>query len=179
MMRKALFLDKDGVINIDHGYVCSPERTDFMDGIFGLCRAATQHGYLNVVVTNQAGIARGYYSERDFHAYMDWVRKEFLRNGAQIDAMYFCPHHPTTGFGGYLCDCECRKPKPGMLLRAIREMNLDVGRSVMLGDKLSDMEAAQRAGTGRRILLEQHREQAELEGIVCVGTHAAVIELLR
>lgn len=144
--RRALFLDKDGVINVDHGYVCTPERTDFIGGIFELCRAATKHGYLNVVVTNQAGIARGYYTESDFKAYMDWMREEFRRHDAQIDTVYYCPHHPVHGIGEYLRDCDCRKPRPGMLLAAARDLDIDLGSSILVGDKASDIEAGEAAG---------------------------------
>ena len=87
VMRKALFLDRDGVINVNHGYVCTPERTDFIDGVFDLCRRARQHGYLLVVVTNQAGMGRGYYSEADLHAYMNWRRQVFVEQGAPWDAV--------------------------------------------------------------------------------------------
>lgn len=152
-MRHALFLDKDGVINVNHGYVCMPERTDFIGGIFDLCRTATQHGWLNVVVTNQAGIGRGYYTEQEFKAYMDWVRAEFDRNGARLDAVYYCPHHPVHGQGAYLRDCDCRKPKPGMILTAQRELDLDLGGSMLVGDSASDAEAGGAAGVGRIVLL--------------------------
>ena len=151
--RCALLLDKDGVINVDHGYVCSPERTEFIDGIFDLCRAATRHAFLNVVVTNQAGIARGYYTERDFLTYMDWVRGEFRKRDAQIDAVYYCPHHPVHGQHEYLLDCECRKPKPGMLLKAQRDLDLDLGQSILLGDSDSDVQAAIAAGVGSCFVL--------------------------
>jgi len=153
MKRRALFLDKDGVINVDHGYVCTPERTDFIDGVFDLCRAATRLGCLNVVVTNQAGIARGYYTETQFLAYMDWVRGEFRRHDAQLDAVYYCPHHPAHGIGEYLRDCGCRKPKPGMLLAAQRDIGLDLAHSVLVGDKQSDIEAGEAAGVRECILV--------------------------
>ena len=144
--RRALFLDKDGVINVNHGYVCTPERTDFIGSAFELCRAATQHGFLNVVVTNQAGIGRGYYSESDFTTYVDWVRAQFRERGAQLDAFYYCPHHPEHGIGKYLRDCACRKPKPGMLLDAKRDLDLELSRSVLVGDSASDLEAGRAAG---------------------------------
>jgi len=147
-MPKALFLDRDGVINVDHGYVCSPERTEFIDGIFDLCRAARQRGYLIVVVTNQAGIARGYYSEQDFHLYMDWMRSVFVEQGVPLDAVYYCPHHPTDGIGDYLRACDCRKPGPGMILAAQRDLGIDLKRSVLVGDKPSDLEAGYAAGVG-------------------------------
>lgn len=148
MGRRALFLDKDGVINVDYGYVCTPEHTDFIDGIFGLCQYATSLGYANVVVTNQAGIARGYYSERQFLAYMEWMRGEFLRHGAQLDAVYYCPHHPVQGIGNYLRDCDCRKPKPGMVLAAQRDLDIDIAASVLVGDAETDLQAGYAAGVG-------------------------------
>ncbi len=154
--RKALFLDRDGVINVDHGYVCTPERTDFIEGIFELCRAAKQNDHLLVVITNQAGIARGHYSEQQFLGYMDWVRAAFEKHGAALDAVYFCPHHPTAGSGGYRRECECRKPAPGMILRAQRELGLDLAKSTFVGDKESDMDAGRAAGVGRCILINQH-----------------------
>lgn len=162
---KALFLDRDGVINIDHGYVCTAERTEFVEGIFELCRAARMQGYLIVVVTNQSGIARGYYSEQDFHAYMDWMRGEFAAHGAPLDAVYYCPHHPDTGSQEYRRDCECRKPKPGMLRRAAHELSLDLAASIMLGDSSSDMDAARAGGVGTRLLLtgDAHMDKASTE----------------
>jgi D-glycero-D-manno-heptose 1,7-bisphosphate phosphatase len=152
--RRALFLDKDGVINVDHGYVCTPERTEFIDGIFDLCRGATLRGFLNVVVTNQAGIARGYYSEPEFLAYVDWLRGAFRTRDAQIDAVYYCPHHPVHGRGVYLRDCDCRKPNPGMILAAARDLDLDLPGSVLLGDSASDADAGRKAGVGRIFMLQ-------------------------
>lgn len=151
--QRALFLDRDGVINVDHGYVCSPEQTQFIDGIFELCRTATESRFLNVVITNQAGIARGYYTEQDFQEYMAWMRAEFQKRGAQLDAVYYCPHHPVQGQREYLRDCECRKPKPGMILAAARELDLDLGRSVLLGDTAADTAAGQAAGVGTCVQL--------------------------
>jgi D-glycero-D-manno-heptose 1,7-bisphosphate phosphatase len=151
--RRALFLDRDGVVNVDRGYVCTPDRTEFIDGIFELCRAAHERGYLLVVVTNQAGIARGYYSEQDFLGYMQWVRNVFAGHGAPLDAVYYCPHHPSEGVGDYLRNCDCRKPNPGMLLAAQRDWDIDMEQSVLVGDKPSDIEAGQRAGVGRCLLI--------------------------
>ncbi len=150
-MRRALLLDKDGVINIDHGYVCSAERTEFIGGIFDLCGMASRLGYLVVLVTNQAGIGRGYYTEDDFHAYMRWLRTEFQKRGTQIDAVKYCPHHPVHGRGAYRCVCACRKPAPGMIIEARDEFDLDLAHSILVGDKASDLEAGQRAGVGTRI----------------------------
>ena len=138
--------------------MCTPERTDFINGIFDLCRAATTHGYLNIVVTNQAGIARGYYTERQFLDYMNWVRAAFRERNAQLDAVYYCPHHPEYGVGDYLSDCYCRKPKPGMILAAQEELKLDLAGSVLLGDKESDLEAGRVAGVGSCFMVRVTRD---------------------
>lgn len=152
--RKALFLDRDGVINVDYGYVHTPERTDFIEGIFELCRLAGEYNYLVIVVTNQAGIARGYYSETEFIAYMDWMRRAFSDQGAPLDAVYYCPHHPEEGIGSYKCTCLCRKPNPGMLIAARDEFDLDLSLSILVGDKPSDIEAGCAAGVGKCFLIE-------------------------
>lgn len=148
MSRPALFLDRDGVINVDHGYVSKPEQFDFIEGIFDLVVAANRAGYLTIVVTNQAGIGRGYYTEADFHRLTDWMCSQFAMRGAQIDAVYYCPSHPEYGIGKYRKDDDCRKPAPGMLLQAQNELDIDLKRSVLVGDKLSDIQAGKRAGVG-------------------------------
>lgn len=152
--RKALFLDRDGVINLDHGYVHSPAETDWMPGIFELVRSAISAGYVPVVVTNQAGIARGKYDEATFVAYSQWVHDQFAARGAYIAATFFCPHHPEVGRGAYLRECMCRKPKPGMILAAIERLGIDPVQSMLIGDKHSDLAAARAAGVGQAILVE-------------------------
>jgi len=164
--RQALFLDRDGVINVDHGYVCAPERTEFIDGIFELCRAARQAGHLLVVITNQAGIGRGYYSEQQFLDYMDWMRAEFRQRGVPLDAVYHCPHHPTEAVGEYRRECDCRKPAPGMILRAERELCLDLARSTLVGDKPSDIAAGRAAGVGSCIQIAPSRAPGAVSGLV-------------
>jgi len=146
MARPALFLDRDGVINVDHAYVYQKENFDFIDGVFELVAAAKRAGYLVVVVTNQAGIGRGYYTPDDFHLLMDWVGEQFLARGGALDGVYYCPHHPEHGIGEYRQDSADRKPGPGMLLRAARELDIDLARSLMVGDKASDAQAGQAAG---------------------------------
>jgi len=148
MKRPALFLDRDGVINIDHGYVHRSVDVEFLDGIFELVAEAKRAGYLVVVITNQAGIGRGYYSEADFQALMDWMKSKFVEHGGQIDAVYFCPYHPEHGVGEYRRDSDCRKPAPGMFLKAQSELNIDMERSILIGDKSSDMAAGLAAGVG-------------------------------
>ena len=152
--RKALFLDRDGVINIDHGYVCTPDRTDFVDGIFALCTRAQALGYRLIIATNQAGIARGYFSEADFGAFMDWMRGVFREHGVEFTAVYYCPHHASEGLGAYRIACDCRKPAPGMLRQAIREHALDAKHCALIGDKDSDIDAGRAAGVGCLIRLD-------------------------
>lgn len=153
MSHPALFLDRDGVINVDHGYVFKPEDVEFVDGIFELVSVAKKEGYLIVVVTNQAGIGRGYYSEKDFHSLMDWMNARFVEYGGEIDAIYFCPFHPEFGIGAYHRESECRKPAPGMLLQAVQDLDIDLKRSIFVGDKPSDMAAGHAAGVGTSLHL--------------------------
>jgi D-glycero-D-manno-heptose 1,7-bisphosphate phosphatase len=158
MMYRALFLDRDGVINVDHAYVCKPESFEFVDGIFDLVRRARELGYLVIVVTNQAGIGRGYFSEDEFLALTEWMRAEFASRGAAIDAVYFCPDHPLHGLGRYRRDSPMRKPAPGMLLQARDEFGIDMARSVMVGDKRTDMQAGAAAGVGTLLWLNPNEE---------------------
>jgi D-glycero-D-manno-heptose 1,7-bisphosphate phosphatase len=158
---KALFLDRDGVINIDHAYVCSPETFQFQEGIFDLCRDAQQLGYLVLVVTNQAGIARGYYSEPQFLALTKWMVQKFAERQIRIDRVYYSPYHPAHGVGRYRVDSPDRKPKPGMLLRAREDFNLDLASSVLIGDQLSDIQAAESAGVGTKIFLRPGAAEAQ------------------
>lgn len=149
---RALFLDRDGVINVDKNYVHTIEDCEFIDGIFDLVKQANLLGFKVLIVTNQSGIARNYYSEAQFIRFSEWMKSEFLSHGASIDAIYFCPHHPEHGNGIYLTDCACRKPKPGMLLQAQAEFNIEMTTSIMVGDHLTDIEAAYAAKIGNRYL---------------------------
>ena len=148
--KKALFLDRDGVINYDIGYLSRIEKIRFIDGIFDLCRAAVKLDYLIIVITNQSGIGRGYYSEEDFFMLMEWICKRFEAEHVSISDVFYCPFHPVYGIGDYKRDSFDRKPNPGMLLRAAKKHNIDLRNSIMIGDNDSDMEAARRAGVGIR-----------------------------
>lgn len=151
--RPALFLDRDGVINHDDGYTHRIDEFRFRDGIFELCAQAQAQGYALVVVTNQAGIGRGYYSEADFQRLTAWMLERFEEQGIRFAGVEHCPDHPTHGIGAYRRENLRRKPGPGMLLDAAAKHGLDLARSVMIGDRASDMQAALSAGVPTRILL--------------------------
>ncbi len=151
--RRAAFLDRDGVVNIDRGYVYRREDFDFVPGVLEGCRALCELGYLLVVVTNQSGIGRGQYSEDDFKMLTAWMKTEFVTAEAPLSGVYFCPHHPSKGLGSYLRSCDCRKPAPGMLTAAARDLNIDLSASIMFGDSESDLSAARAAGVPLRVLL--------------------------
>jgi D-glycero-D-manno-heptose 1,7-bisphosphate phosphatase len=152
-MRRAAFLDRDGVINVDPGYVYRIEDFEFVPGTLQACRELARRGWLLVVATNQSGIGRGLYTEQQFEALTDWMRRRFEESGASLAGVYHCPHHPTDALGGYRVPCSCRKPQPGMLLAAARDLSLDLARSMMFGDKCEDLLAAQAAGIAHRVLL--------------------------
>jgi D-glycero-D-manno-heptose 1,7-bisphosphate phosphatase len=151
--RAAAFLDRDGVINVDRGYVFRREDFEFVPGVLEGVRRLVELGYAPVVVTNQSGIGRGLYSEADFRALTAWMANAFAAADAPLAGVYFCPHHLDEATGPYRIACDCRKPAPGMLLRAAEELRLDLAASVMFGDRASDLEAAQSAGLLHRVLL--------------------------
>jgi D-glycero-D-manno-heptose 1,7-bisphosphate phosphatase len=140
-MRKALFLDRDGVINIEKHHAYRKEDFEFTEGIFDLCKEYLNSGFLIIVITNQAGIAKGYYTESDYNLLTKWMIDQFRGKGVHISKVYHCPHHPDiTG------PCDCRKPNPGMLHKAIKEFDLDISECVLIGDKESDLQAGRNAG---------------------------------
>ena len=151
---KAIFLDRDGVINKEVNYLHRAEDFTFTHNCISAIRMLREAGYKILVVTNQAGIGRGYYTEADLNILMGWLKSELTKNGADIDDYAFCPHHPTEALGKYKKHCKCRKPEPGMLISLIQKHNIDVINSIMVGDKLSDLEAAQAAGIPKNILVK-------------------------
>jgi D,D-heptose 1,7-bisphosphate phosphatase len=159
------FLDRDGVINEDVGHLHAPDEFRFMPGAPEAIRMLNDSGWLVVVVTNQAGIGRGLYTEEDFARFTGFIDERLAEAGAHVDATYHCPHHPTAGLGEYLTECDCRKPAPGMVLRAIADWKPDVGRSFLLGDKPSDLEAAAAAGV-RGVLYRGGNVQDVVAGII-------------
>ena len=164
-VRRALFLDRDGIVNVNHGYVHTPEATDWVPGVFELARAARCAGWLLVVATNQAGIARGYYDRAQFEDYTRWVHARFAAEGAPLAATYYCPHHPEAGIGALGVECGCRKPKPGLLLRAAVDLDIDLAASMLLGDSPSDIAAADAAGIPLAVLCRSEARAGGLAGL--------------
>ncbi|QNI37165.1 D-glycero-alpha-D-manno-heptose-1,7-bisphosphate 7-phosphatase [Edaphobacter albus] len=163
MSKKALFLDRDGVVNVEIGYLHRIEDVKFIPGIFSLCRTAMRLGYRLVVVTNQAGIARGFYTEADFERLMFWMRGELRTQGVELDAVYYCPYHPEHGIGKFKREHEDRKPGIGMLKRAEREFGVSLADSVLVGDRCSDIAAANKAELLQAFLVSG-TEEAHCQG---------------
>jgi D,D-heptose 1,7-bisphosphate phosphatase len=152
---KSLFLDRDGVVNIDYGHVGKIEDFDFIEGIFELCQKAQNAGYLIIIVTNQAGIAKGYYTEEQFLTLNNWMENEFKKKGIYITKTYYCPYHIDAKIAKYKKNSEDRKPNPGMILKAIKEFNIDPFKSIMIGDKQSDVSAGRSAGIKKIIQFKE------------------------
>lgn len=168
--RRALFLDRDGVINREIGYLSRVDQVQFLPGVFDLCRKAKELGYLLVIITNQAGIARGRYSENDFLVLMDWMTARFSENGAPIDKVYYCPYHPEFGVGSYKRDSSDRKPGPGMLLQAAVDLNLDLDQCILVGDRSTDIRAGASAGVGLLFLLRGNEAPQQICGVNYIQT---------
>ena len=147
-MKKALFLDRDGAVNKEKNYLYKIEDFEFIDGLFETCRYFQNKGYLIIIITNQAGIARGKYTEKDFKILNKWMIQEFENENIKISRVYHCPHHPD--FTG---ECECRKPKAKMILDAQKDLNIDLKNSILVGDKNSDIEAGIKAGIIKNYLI--------------------------
>ena len=145
-MKPAAFLDRDGVLNADRGYAHLPEHLEWIAGVAEAVRLLNDAGYMTIVVTNQSGVARGLYDEASVKRLHLHMQKELGRQGARIDAFYYCPHHPDGTVTAYAFACRCRKPGIGMLEQAAEDFRIDKGRSFLIGDKDTDMQAARAFG---------------------------------
>jgi len=171
--RPAAFLDRDGVLNVDTGYVHKPEDFIWKKGAPEAIRMLNESGYLVCVVTNQAGVARGFYTEAVVDALHEWINEQLIEHGAHVDAFYYCPHHPTAGQGNYLADCPCRKPQPGMVLKALKEWSVDCSRSFLVGDKVSDIQAGESAGIPGYIFTDEDLESFVGQILLSFDDHSA------
>lgn len=162
-MKRAVFVDRDGTINEEKEYLYRTEDFAFIPGAPEAIRLLNEAGFLVIVVSNQSGVARGYYTEEDVHLLHRHIAALLEQSGARVDAWYYCPHHPA-GRGSYALPCRCRKPLPGMLLEAARRFDIDLESSFMIGDKLVDMQAGAAAGC-RPILVRTGYGAQEEQGV--------------
>ncbi len=167
---KIAFLDRDGVVNIDHGYVFRADDFEFTQDFFPACTLLAAAGYRLVIVTNQSGIARGYYTQNDFASLTEWLTQQFSSHGLILEAVYHCPH-------GVDSHCECRKPKPGMVNAHLALTGLAATDCVMFGDKPSDMHCAQAAGLGRFFMIDVGRNPRHFYDTVANLVSTQTIEL--
>jgi D-glycero-D-manno-heptose 1,7-bisphosphate phosphatase len=142
MKRPAVFIDRDGTISEEVGYINHPSRFSLFPFAAEAIKHLNENGWLAIVITNQAGVARGYFSEEMIHTVHGQMAKELEGAGARLDAIYYCAHHPSVGAPPYRLDCDCRKPKPGLISRAARDLDINLGESWMVGDRYSDIELA-------------------------------------
>ena len=165
--QKAIFLDRDGTINKMVGFVTKPEQFELIEGAAEAIKAINKSGYLAIVVTNQPVIARGDCTFEELQTIHDKMETELGKVGAFVDAIYVCPHHTDKGFEGerpeYKCNCDCRKPKPGLLLKAAKDFNIDLSESYMIGDSHRDVEAGENAGVMKSVKVEENKENGLLE----------------
>ena len=155
MSRHAIFLDRDGVINVDYGYVYKKENFEFIDGIFDFCYKAHKRGYLIFVITNQSGIGRGYFTEKQFLELSDWMINCFRNRGIKIAKVYYCPYHKDAKIKKFKKENSFfRKPNPGMINQAIKEYDIDPEKSILIGDKISDIISGIKAGVKNNFLYQ-------------------------
>jgi len=152
-MRRAVFIDRDGTISEEVGYINHPSRFHVFPYAAAAIKQLNDAGWLAIVVTNQAGVARGYFSEDMIQTVHAEMTKELEDGGARLDAVYYCAHHPSVGEPPYRFDCDCRKPKPGLIAHAARDFNIDLAESWMVGDRYSDVELARNAGVKSMFVL--------------------------
>ena len=182
--RPAVFLDRDGTINIEKEYLYKVEDFEFIPGAPEAICVLKEAGFLVVVVTNQSGVARGYYTLQDVHRLHEHMQEQLAIVGTEVDAFYICPHHPEKGNGEYLLDCDCRKGRPGMLLQAAEDFGIDLKRSFMVGDKIADIQAAEGAGCKPILVLTGYgqatRDENQLNDVmVCTNLSAAADLILK
>lgn len=168
--RPAVFFDRDGTLNEEVDFISAPEQLRLIPGAGSAVRAVNEHGLLAFVISNQSGIARGLFTEADLIPIHAKFERDLGEKGARIDRIYYCPHHPTAGVPPYRTDCECRKPRPGMLHRAVHDLGADLSMSYVIGDRIVDVLAGKNAGAKGILVLTGYGEtsagECRAQGIV-------------
>ena len=165
MNRKVIFLDRDGVINQDYGYVYEIEKFNFIDGVFKACQYFEKLGYEIIIITNQSGIGRKYFTENDFLKLTNWMIDKFNENNIKILKVYHCPHSPDE-------NCDCRKPLPGMINQAISDFDIDLDKSWLIGDKISDIQTALNAKIKNNILINSSYVKNDSDNIISITANS-------
>lgn len=178
-MNAAIFLDRDGVINVDKGYVSKIDDFEFVDGSIEAMKILKDKGYMLVIITNQSGIGRGYYSEDDFHALTQWMDWSLADRGIEIDGIYYCPHHPEKAIGQYKLDCQCRKPNTGMIDSAIADLAIDSAHSFLVGDKLSDIQVGKASGLKQSYLVKTGKQVCEQGSMLADGVFSDLLAVAK
>ena len=163
-LTKAVFLDRDGTINVEKHYLYKASEFEYIDGAVEGMKTLSEMGYLLVVVTNQSGIARGYYTEKDYKILDDWMKADLLKKGVSIAGSYYCPHLPDGTVKKYAIECECRKPKTGLYWQAARDLNIDMDNSYAIGDKTRDLSICNESGVKGILLSDAANDE---DYIVC------------
>ncbi|MDY0052793.1 MAG: D-glycero-beta-D-manno-heptose 1,7-bisphosphate 7-phosphatase [Aliarcobacter sp.] len=169
LLKKIIFLDRDGVINHDHGYVVDIKKFEFIDGVFDACNYFSKLGYELIVITNQSGIARKYFTEKDFLNLTKWMKEEFKNNGINILEVYYCPHGPED-------NCECRKPNIGMITQANNDFDIDLQKSWLIGDKISDIQTGLNANIKNNILIKSSYNNKDKDEKIASYTANSLID---
>lgn len=186
MRRRAVFIDRDGTISEEVGYINHPSRFRLFPYSPTAIKLLNDHDWLAIVITNQAGVARGYFSEAMIHTVHEKLRQDLETGGAKLDAIYYCAHHPSLGPPPYRCDCDCRKPKPGLVHRAAGDLDIDLAASWMVGDRYSDIEMSHNAGVrsafvmsgyGRGEWEQQHSEWKQQPDLVAEDLLEAISKI--
>ena len=162
LMNRAVFLDRDGTINKDKDYLYRVGDCEYIEGAVDALRFLTEQGYRLIIITNQSGIARGYYTERDYLLFMDWMIADLEKQGVHISGHYWCPHLPGAGIKKYDVVCDCRKPKTGLFYKAVSEHEIDLNNSFAIGDRFRDLEICM--NTGVKGIILGNREKDERAG---------------
>ncbi|ABA88532.1 D-glycero-D-mannoheptose-1,7-bisphosphate phosphatase [Syntrophotalea carbinolica DSM 2380] len=174
--RKAVFLDRDGTVNVEKNYLHRVEDFTFIPGVPQAIRRLNDAGFLVVVVTNQSGVARGYFELDDVHRLHNHIGRLLISESAHIDGFFICPHHPEAGQGQWRKRCDCRKGEPGLLLQAAEQLNIDLHRSFMVGDKPADMDAGRRAGCTPLLVLTGYGAETAQSLDPSIGRYASLVE---